>query len=425
MKAQTKNDWINQAMKQFKAVCQRLQEQLSAAGDGAMLNAAEQSLKTTMAELTKQIQQKALQEELDKRTKSQRYIICPMCGCKMRHKGYHTRSFISQLGHIQLRGPYRYCRCGNSRTIGELVSGLSNIASGLLELVLRYCAAMPFAEVSKYIAKDFGLRLSDEYIRQISLDYGQKVAGLRDKHQAGGRWELSEKDLYGYADGVMINIRSEGWKECRLLRYEASLDRRARLRAVLGNSEKFGRIIRREAIGIGASSAKQIVFVMDAALGFSRQVNKNIPAARQIIDYWHVCQHIAECAMVLYGPSNRSADDWRSICCRLLREQGPGLLLDKLQRVHSRFHKQSKRWSVTKLMKFIKRHRNRIEYPSFIAEGLKVDSGPVESSCKGVVQHRLKGPGMRWSRKGAISMLELRTALFSDLWEDTINALSA
>jgi hypothetical protein len=197
------------------------------------------------------------------------------------------------------------------------------------------------------------------------------------------------------------------------------------LRAVLGNSEKFGRMLRREAIGIGVSKAAQAVFVIDAASGFSRQVAKNMPTARQIVDYWHACQHIADCAGVLYGSDSKVGNNWRSIHCRLLREQGPGVLLANLQKCCHRFRKRTKRRKLLKLIEFIKRHRSRMEYPCFVAEGLKIDSGPIESSCKGVVQARLKSTGMRWSRKAANSMLELRTALFSDLWDNAIDALSA
>jgi hypothetical protein len=425
MANQIENQWIANAINKFMLICQQLQEQISSASDGQILNSAERHLQANMRQLLNYVQQQALQEELQRRSQTQRFITCQRCGRRMRHRGYHNRSFISQIGYIRLRGPYLYCRCGNSHSIREIVSGQGNITTGLLELILRYSATMPSARVAKYLVKDFGLRFSDEYIRQLSIGYGQKLASLRNEHKSGGRWELSEQDLYGYADGVMINIRSEGWKECKLLQCEGPQNSQVRLRAVLGNSQKFGRMLRREAIGVGASKAGRIIFVMDAAAGFARQVGTNIPTARQIVDYWHACQHIADCAVVLYGQESRACQDWRSVHCELLRQQGPGPLQDVLGKQYKRFRKASKRQSLRKLMEFIERHRARMEYPAFIAEGLKVDSGPVESSCKAVIGGRLKGSGMRWSRQGANSMLELRTALFSDLWDDGITVLSA
>jgi hypothetical protein len=54
----------------------------------------------------------------------------------------------------------------------------------------------------------------------------------------------------------------------------------------------------------------------------------------------------------------------------------------------------------------LKTHIPHIEYD---------DSGPIESACKNVVQARMKMAGMRWSRVGAVAMLEVRTALMGDL----------
>ena len=66
--------------------------------------------------------------------------------------------------------------------------------------------------------------------------------------------EIAGNKLYGYADGVLINIRREGWKEVKLLRYEDDDGIRISHRSVLGPIKRFGSLARREAIRIGASS---------------------------------------------------------------------------------------------------------------------------------------------------------------------------
>lgn len=76
-------------------------------------------------------------------------------------------------------------------------------------------------------------------------------------------------------------------------------------------------------------------------------------------------------------------------------------------------------------MEFIKRHRSQMEYPRFIADGLKINSGSIKSPCKSAILARLKVSGMRWSRKGAVSMVVVRTALFSDLWDDVVSVLTS
>jgi len=42
----------------------------------------------------------------------------------------------------------------------------------------------------------------------------------------------------------------------------------------------------------------------------------------------------------------------------------------------------------------------------------------IESSCKNVVQMRLKGPGMRWREDNACAVATLRGALLSGHWDD-------
>jgi hypothetical protein len=52
------------------------------------------------------------------------------------------------------------------------------------------------------------------------------------------------------------------------------------------------------------------------------------------------------------------------------------------------------------------------------AEGWDIGSGMVESACKHLIGTRQKGPGMRWSRRGANTVAQVRVALFNQRWDD-------
>jgi len=45
----------------------------------------------------------------------------------------------------------------------------------------------------------------------------------------------------------------------------------------------------------------------------------------------------------------------------------------------------------------------------YLAEGLPIGSGAVESVFKNLVRQRMEGSRMRWSKKGANAMLKLRS----------------
>jgi hypothetical protein len=67
------------------------------------------------------------------------------------------------------------------------------------------------------------------------------------------------------------------------------------------------------------------------------------------------------------------------------------------------------------------RHRARMRYPRWRAQGVCVSSGVVEAGCKVVIGTRLKRAGMRWTVAGADAIIALRRCLlsgrFDDFWE--------
>lgn len=340
----------------------------------------------------------------------------------MRHKGTKSFEFITRNGNVPLQGTYYHCQCSNSKSVNVLVSSGRKFSRVANELVVRHAASNSYHQASVYLRKDFNIRVSGEMLRRHILAVSGQIRRNRDSVGDEFAWdEIVGKKLYGYADGVMTNIRKEGWKECKLLRYEDEDGKRISHRALLGPIQDFGVLARREAMNIGASKSDELVFLMDGAQGFHNHIKKNLPLARQVVDYWHVCQHIGECASELHGKDTPRSHRWRSKYCRMLRYSGPTKLLGSLRISKSRLKSRTKIESLSKLINFLTRRTDRIDYPKLLKMGYRVDSGPIESSCKNVVQRRLKGPGMRWSRAGATAMLEVRCALHSDIWENMIN----
>lgn len=338
----------------------------------------------------------------------------------MRHKGTKSFGFITRSGNIKLHGTYYHCGCG-SKSVADIVSDGRKFSRQACELTSRYAASSSYQQASKYLRKDFGIWVSHEMLRRRVLAVSGQIKDIRDNGQGEHNWEnLEGKRLYGYADGVLVNIRKEGWKECKLLRYECEGLELVRHRGLLGPIDKFGRMTRRETLHIGAKHCDEIVLLMDGAKGLHRHLKMNLPMARQIVDYWHGCQHIGQCAELLYLDSEKRASKWRSRYCHILRQFGAGVLISRLHKVRACSKSRKKIGAVDKLLWFLEPRADRMDYKRLLEQGYRIDSGPIESSCKNVVQGRLKGSGMRWSRKGASAMLEVRCALMSDLWQDVI-----
>jgi len=72
---------------------------------------------------------------------------------------------------------------------------------------------------------------------------------------------------------------------------------------------------------------------------------------------------------------------------------------------------------VGSLITSMTKNLDRMDYPRYRAQGLRVGSGAVESTNDHVTGARLKLPGMRWSAQGAAEMTRLRADLFNGMWE--------
>lgn len=414
-------DWIDDVVNEFRKGCKELQDELSNAANGTLLEVSDEQIMKNIEPLLKKLQRKAIQQAINKAQVDPDYRRCGKCKKKMRHKGAKSFEFITRQGNIKLSGTYYNCGCSNSKSVSVLVSSGRKFSHIANELVTRYSASNSYQQASRYLRKDFKIYVSHEMLRRrISAVSGQ-IRQIRNCGDNIGRFKnLAGQKLYGYADGVLVNIRQEGWKECKLLRYEDEEKQNISHRGLLGSISNFGRMARREAINIGASKADELVFLMDGATGFHNHIKKNLPMAKQIMDYWHTCQHIAECSEILYPDSKQKAARWRSGYCHVLREQGAKSLISRLHKSKGRLSDEGKAVAVGKLLGFLSARAERMEYPEFLADGYRIDSGPIESSCKNVVQARMKCSGMRWSRSGASSMLEVRCALLSDVWESVI-----
>jgi hypothetical protein len=71
--------------------------------------------------------------------------------------------------------------------------------------------------------------------------------------------------------------------------------------------------------------------------------------------------------------------------------------------------RQSVRETLANVITFFHTHRRWRPYDAYLAMGVPVGTGVVESACGSVVKHRMEGEGKRWSLAGAEAMLTLRS----------------
>ncbi len=97
---------------------------------------------------------------------------------------------------------------------------------------------------------------------------------------------------------------------------------------------------------------------------------------------------------------------------RLKHEGGEAVLAEL--RLLDAASRPSAREVLRETVTYFENQVHRMDYPSYVARGWQIGSGPVESACKTVVGQRLKGAGMRWGEQGSDGVCHLRALFLSE-----------
>jgi hypothetical protein len=232
-------------------------------------------------------------------------------------------------------------------------------------------------------------------------------------------------------DGGMVNIRGEGWRELKVgavFDVESRLERNPQTAeleamahginvhytAVLGSPQDFTPALWALAVAHELPTAKERAVVGDGATWIWNVAEDVCPDGRQIVDWFHATQHLAEAAQALYPAENQVKQR-----ARWLNLYKADLYMGRVHKITTALHRRGR----DDLAGYFDRHQRRMQYLEFREEGWPLGSGTVESGVKQFKQ-RLTGTGMRWQRDAALRMLTLRAAVlghdFHVLWSASL-----
>ena len=164
----------------------------------------------------------------------------------------------------------------------------------------------------------------------------------------------------------------------------------------------------------GIADASQIVFLSDGALWLEGLRMKLFPGSIGIVDFYHASQHLYKLIDSLLFYSKKKKASFTDKCYRLL-ELGD---IDQLAELIGQKAVGSNKDSVDKQLAYFTGNRDKMRYGLFRAAGLFIGSGVIEAACKTIVENRLNGSGMRWSKKNAANVIALRCEIYSGRYDD-------
>jgi hypothetical protein len=339
------------------------------------------------------------------------------CGQRMDLHSRQARQVTTLLGTVGLRRRYYRClQCGRSHYPADAWLGWQGgFSFGVQELVAWECAALPYREALASLEKLAGVVVGKHAALDIAARWGKE--GL----PATPYRERVAQDLIIEIDGTTVHLE-EGWKELKVGAF-FSWDRfapEAKPQAVSyvadwRSAEQFKELLDEEALVRGAPTARSQVVLGDGAAWVWETASHLFPQAVQILDWYHLSQHLWTAAKVVHGEGSEAtqglARSWEGEV-RAGRSEG---VEEHLRELVGEGQDDGEH-TLRKGADYLQTHQHRIRYHLFEAMGLPIGSGVVEGACKQVVGLRFKRKSTRWGLPGGRAILHLRLDRLNGRW---------
>jgi hypothetical protein len=158
---------------------------------------------------------------------------------------------------------------------------------------------------------------------------------------------------------------------------------------------------------------KPLVVLLDGALGLWNLAPKLFKPWKRmtcVLDIMHVVGYLWSAANALFGEGSKDGTRWVQAKLTEILRGRVGYVIGGLRQILTKQRlRKSVRETLEKVITFFHNHRRWMQYNVYLAAGLPVGTGVVESACGSVVKHRMEGEGKRWSLEGAEAILALRS----------------
>ena len=215
------------------------------------------------------------------------------------------------------------------------------------------------------------------------------------------------------------------WRDVRV-GFVRPLDSTSKL--FVGKMDSYEEVVgqlHQAAVFTGMTPETIIIGVADGGIGLSEELRKQFPMMQFILDKSHLKDHFYETAEEI-GIRKKDRAKWVEPRIEDISNGDVGKVMEELKAQYE--ENPNKR--LKRLIGYIARFHDAVDYNRFKADGYPVGSGEIESAHKSIPQKRLKIPGASWHSDSIDPMLALRILRADDWWDDfwterTQNALAA
>jgi hypothetical protein len=144
----------------------------------------------------------------------------------------------------------------------------------------------------------------------------------------------------------------------------------------------------------------------------------------RVVDYYHASERVWTMADLLFGKGQRATSWARKMQKWLLKPGGVNRVLHSAAALRDLYHLRGEKLrNFGKAYRYLRDRMQYMRYAEYKALGIPRGSGVTEAACKTVYTQRLKLSGMRWTRRGAQTILNLRVLQLSGVWKSAYAAV--
>lgn len=370
---------------------------------------------------------------------------CPQGYGQMKFVRHDKVRYSSSTGQIEVKSAYYHCRkCKESQwpVFKELGLGPGGLTEGARRIVAQAGAIIGgggFKRAAEVLNRLSGIWVGESTMQKVTEQVGEQIRAEQNE-QVEAAWEnreqvrreRKEKVLHIAVDGTTVCTENGRWREVKSgVVYQVRAKRGKQVRAVresyvstFDKAEAFGKQLWVEAALRGASGCQKVVVLGDGSAWIWNLYAEHFPSNRvEVLDYYHVSEHIANLAKAHWGEESEAATHWHKKQNKvLLKKNGARKVLDQIRNVRAKSQSAKKVKQETIL--YIENNIERMNYYEARINGYHIGSGLAESACKHLVGARLKQAGMtNWKEQGAEGVLRVRTAIQNNTFDrfcDTI-----
>ena len=300
-----------------------------------------------------------------------------------------------------------------------------NLTPKALKRVCREGAEKTFDVAARSINEDWGTHYDGKQVQRWAEHVGEEIAAKleaeRKAYQRGRRPKSTSQEavelLVIGMDGGRVQGRRKNpetnsrWMENKvgtISRYKKGngadqeperLD--TTYVATMGNSHKFGELVRVETERRGIRRAVELVVIGDGAVWIDTEAERHYGSYERIVDYYHANERLHECAKAVRPEAPQ----------RLAKRLEDSLYhgrQDRLQRwmelqvqrvgpVKTSDPENHPRRVLAENLQYFKNHQKKMDYPRYRSRGWPIGSGVTESGVK-LFNKRVKGTEQFWNR---------------------------